>query len=110
MLRGEAASLREAEPSQPRDCREPTCQTITTRRRHDVTPRTSISGRYNCFSEVLRLGFVEVEDDRQVAALAKFRPQSFQYADATVSEPPEEQHALLADCVDNVADFRIVEQ
>ena len=32
MLRGEAASLREAEASQPRDCREPTCQTITTHR------------------------------------------------------------------------------
>jgi hypothetical protein len=30
MLRGEAASLREAEASQPRDCRERTCQTITT--------------------------------------------------------------------------------
>ena len=31
-LRGEAVSLREAEASQPQDCREPTCQTITTRR------------------------------------------------------------------------------
>jgi hypothetical protein len=30
MLRGEAALLREAEASQPRDGREPTCQTITT--------------------------------------------------------------------------------
>jgi|SRR6516225_1894903 hypothetical protein len=42
-LRGEATSLREAEASQPRDYREPTCQTITIPRCHDEIPRTSIS-------------------------------------------------------------------
>src|SRR5215467_11073233 len=47
------------------------------------------------FSKVLRLGFVEIEDDRQVAALAEFRPQSLQHGDTTLGEPSEQQHALL---------------
>ena len=60
--------------------------------------------------EVLRLRLVEVEDDRQVAALAEFLAQPLQDCDPAFGEPPEQQHALSTDGVDDVADFLVVEQ
>ena len=60
--------------------------------------------------EVLRLRLVEVEDDWEVAALAEFLAQPLQDGDPAFGEPPEQQHALSTDRVDDVAYLLVVEQ
>src|SRR6516165_1697833 len=62
------------------------------------------------FSEILRLWLVEVENDRQVAAVSEFFPQPLQDLNAALSEAAQQKHAFLSDGVDHVADLLVVEQ
>ena len=60
--------------------------------------------------EVLRLRLVEVEDDRQVGALAEFLPQPLQNCDPAFSEPAEQKHPFSADRVHDFANFGVVQE
>ena len=75
-----------------------------------MTKRDRPASSPDRLGEVLRLWLVEVEDHRQEAALAEFLAQPLQDGDPAFGEPPKQQHALLPDGVDDVADFLVVEQ
>src|SRR4051812_13804754 len=64
----------------------------------------------DCLRKVFRFWSFEVEDHWQEAALAEFVPQPLQNGAPVVGEPSQQEHALLPDSVDNLADFWVVEQ
>ena len=62
------------------------------------------------FGEVLGLGLVEVEDHRHEAEVAEFLSQPLQDHHPAFSEAAQQEHALLSDGVDDVANLLVVAQ
>src|SRR3954453_7002089 len=75
----------------------------------DDEARQVSQGR-NCSCEVLAGWLVEVEQDRHVAPVAQFLAQSVEDCFALRGETPKDEYCLLSDGVDDVADFRIIQQ
>jgi hypothetical protein len=61
-------------------------------------------------AEVLGLGLVEVKDHRHEAEVAEFLSQPLQDHHPALSEATQQEHALLSDGVDDVANLLVVEQ
>ena len=55
-------------------------------------------------------GHVEVEQDRDVVTLAEFLTYRVKHRLTVIRESAEDQHHLGCDCVDDAADFLVVEE
>ncbi len=75
-----------------------------------ITKRDRPASNLTVSDKVLRLRFVEIEDDRREVALSKLVRERFEECDPSTDESTEQQNALLSNGVNDVADLLVAQQ